>query len=110
MEIFEWDGWLMIVMLLFVEDYVFIDEMGYRILFFEWNGVNKRWVDIGIEILFKIRNKFVEDEEGVEIVVSGNYFVIMGYMWDGSFRIVVYKCKEKYWRFFFMGVFFDKMW
>lgn len=109
MEIFEWDGYVMIVLFLFVDDF-FIEENGYWILFFERNFDMKRWEDIGIEIFYKIRNKFFEDEEGVEIVVSGNYFVIIGYMRDGSFRIVVYKKVEKYWRFFLIVFFFDKMW
>lgn len=108
MEIFEWDGCVMIVMFLFINGFYMYEDF-YWILIFERNFVIKRWVDIGIEIFYKIRNKFVEDEEGVEIVVSGNYLVIIGYIRDGSFRIVIYKRVENYWRFFFIGVFLDKI-
>lgn len=108
MEIFEWDGRVMTAMPLLADE-IFTDESGYRISLFERNPVTKRWVDTGIEIPFKIRNKFVEDEEGVEIAASGNHLAITGYTRDGSFRIAVYKREEKYWRFPPTGAFSDKM-
>lgn len=108
MEIFEWDGRVMTAMPLLADE-IFTDETGYRISLFERNPVTKRWVDTGIEIPFKIRNKFVEDEEGVEIAASGNHLAITGYTRDGSFRIAVYKREEKYWRFPPTGAFSDKM-
>ncbi|XP_024392732.1 putative F-box protein At3g16210 [Physcomitrium patens] len=108
MEIFEWDGHVMTALPLLVDDF-FIEENGYRILLFERNPDTKRWEDTGIEIPYKIRNKFFEDEEGVEIVASGNHLAITGYTRDGSFRIAVYKKAEKYWRFPPTASFSDKM-
>lgn len=108
MEIFEWDGRVMTAMPLLADDF-FMDENGYRISLFERNATTKRWTDTGIEIPFKIRNKFVEDEEGVEIAASGNHLAITGYTRDGSFRIAVYKKEEKFWRFPPTAAFSDKM-
>jgi len=108
MEIFEWDGRVMTAMPLLADE-IFTDETGYRISLFERNPVTKRWVDTDIEIPFKIRNKFVEDEEGVEIAASGNHLAITGYTRDGSFRIAVYKREEDFWRFPPTGAFSDKM-
>lgn len=108
MEIFEWDGRVMTAMPLLTNGFYMYEDF-YRISIFERNSATKRWVDTGIEIPYKIRNKFVEDEEGVEIAASGNHLAITGYTRDGSFRIAIYKRAENYWRFPPTGAFSDKI-
>lgn len=89
LRLFEWNGMLMMMLLL-------LDSWNKYELVFVYCCVENWWIDVGIVIFFEVWREFFWGEE---VVVCGNFLCLSGYDCYGMFKIVVYDKEENFWCF-----------